>query len=317
MYKYTWCIYNLRTLTPTRLRRTKIGFIFLLSNQFRKRCNIPTKARAHGPWTGWVLGPCAPFQLLRDPSFRRHRTEKPLWTRKRYLTCRRALVFTRSEKFVLNNKRRIFLLLQRRHIIALLPALQRRKPKPQMYLKSNVYNFILHIIPITCPDESNFRPPRFPISTSELWISRRYFELWVGCFEPLTFHTCTGVMCSQPNLWWHLGMQISQTGGKFPLLSPEQTSNKKLSGRLPELRSRRRPAAPFCCTLDTECGLFGPLAAWLQSAEYCCGINICNASNSQQLLRAWNDLDPPNYELFLLSPFSTWTFTLTLHWSAV
>lgn len=48
------------------------------------------------------LGSCGPFQLLCDPSFSCDQTEKPL-----------SFVFTRSEKFVLNDKEKgLFLLLQ-------------------------------------------------------------------------------------------------------------------------------------------------------------------------------------------------------------
>lgn len=116
MYKYTWCIYNLRTLTPTCLRRTKIGLIFLFTIQFQNLCNISKEVRPNGPITGWVLSPRGPFQLICDPSFRCDHTEKPLWTRKRCLTSWRTFVFTRSEKFVLNNDNKqkgLFLLLQR------------------------------------------------------------------------------------------------------------------------------------------------------------------------------------------------------------
>lgn len=88
------------------------------------------------------------------------------------------------------------------------------------------------------------------------------------------------------------------------MLLPEQTPNRTLSGRLPKLQSRHRPAAPLYCTLNSECGLSGPLSAWLQSAEYCCSINICIASSLQQLLHAWNDLDPLNSELFIKSIFN-------------
>lgn len=110
MYKYTWCIYNVRTLTPACLRRTKIGFTFLLKSgaTFPGRCDQmdPQLSRF------WVH--VVPLSFSVTPSFRYDQTEKPLWTCKRYLTSRRAFVFTRSEKSVLhNNKNSLFLLLQR------------------------------------------------------------------------------------------------------------------------------------------------------------------------------------------------------------
>lgn len=183
--------------------------------------------------------------------------------------------------------------------------MQPRKPKIQMYLKSNVYNFILHTIGITANHVSAISQISdfFYLIFSTWGTVNQPKTLWalsllLRAFDISYVYKCD--VLTKRSLWSDPGMQISQERWKFPFAFIQNQQPKqeivwtacRSSNHATDLRLR------CYCTLNSECGLFGPLSARLRSAEYCCGINICNASSLQQLLHAWNDLDPLNSELF-------------------
>lgn len=163
----------------------------------------------HGPITDWVLSPCGVFQLLCNTSFRYDQTEKPLWTCKRCLTSRRAFVFTRSEKSVVNKKNKkktkTFLAISiGRWIIALLPDMQQRKPKSQMYWKSNVYKFFTSLgWPLSVQQYKKEFLQRTLLSSLQLWCDSTFPHSLKGNIQNSQI-----VINFKPEILWALSLRL-------------------------------------------------------------------------------------------------------------